>query len=303
MNTEVDVKQVVKSRYGAAAARVSQGAASSCCGAAPASVGGSDPITSNLYDALQAGEVPEKALLASLGCGNPTALAELKAGETVLDLGSGGGIDVLLSAKRVGPSGMAFGLDMTQEMLALAEDNKRKSGLRNVFFLRGEIENIPLPDNTVDVIISNCVINLSADKDRVLKEAFRVLKPGGRFAVSDVVVRGEVPPAMRRNMELWVGCVAGALSDADYLAKLQAAGFEQADIEVTRVYSVEDAQEFLAGQTADLQQLAQQVDGKFVSGFVRATKPLVPASAASVPVPVAASVQPTSCCAPGCCAG
>jgi arsenite methyltransferase len=303
MNTEVDIKEVVKSRYGQAAAQVSQGSAQACCGGAPASVGGSDPITSNLYDALQAGEVPEKALLASLGCGNPTALAELKAGETVLDLGSGGGIDVLLSARRVGPTGMAFGLDMTQEMLALAEDNKRKSGLRNVFFLRGEIENIPLPDNTVDVIISNCVINLSADKDRVLKEAFRVLKPGGRFAVSDVVVRGEVPPAMRRNMELWVGCVAGALSDADYLAKLRAAGFEQADIEVTRVYSVEDAQEFLAGQTADLQQLALQVDGKFVSGFVRATKPLAQveglqaaaAAAAASPAPAA------SCCGPRCC--
>lgn len=303
MNTEVDVKEVVKSRYGQAAAKVSQGGASSCCGGAPASVGGSDPITSNLYDALQAGEVPEKALLASLGCGNPTALAELKAGETVLDLGSGGGIDVLLSARRVGPTGMAFGLDMTQEMLALAEDNKRKSGLRNVFFLRGEIENIPLPDNTVDVIISNCVINLSADKDRVLKEAFRVLKPGGRFAVSDVVVRGEVPPALRRNMELWVGCVAGALSDADYLAKLRAAGFEQAGIEVTRVYSVEDAQEFLAGQAADLQQLAQQVDGKFVSGFVRASKPLVQASAVSAPTSVAQAAQPASCCAPGCCGG
>jgi SAM-dependent methyltransferase len=301
MNTEVDVKQVVRSRYGEAAARVAQGGANSCCGGAAASVGGSDPITANLYDALQAGEVPEKALLASLGCGNPTALAELKAGETVLDLGSGGGIDVLLSARRVGPTGMAFGLDMTQEMLALAEDNKRKSGLRNVFFLRGEIENIPLPDNTVDVIISNCVINLSADKDRVLKEAFRVLKPGGRFAVSDVVVRGEVPPAMRRNMELWVGCVAGALSDQDYLRKLQAAGFEGADIEVTRVYTVEDAQEFLAGQPVDLQQLAQQVDGKFVSGFVRAVKPLNPANAGMAPMVERAQAPAASCCGPRCC--
>ena len=301
MNTEVDVKQVVRSRYGEAATRVTQGGANACCGGAPASVGGSDPITSNLYDALQAGEVPEKALLASLGCGNPTALAELKPGETVLDLGSGGGIDVLLSARRVGPTGMAFGLDMTQEMLALAEDNKRRSGLRNVFFLRGEIESIPLPDNTVDVIISNCVINLSADKDRVLSEAFRVLKPGGRFAVSDVVVRGEVPPAMRRNMELWVGCVAGALSDQDYLRKLQAAGFEGADIEVTRVYTVEDAQEFLAGQPVDLQQLAQQVDGKFVSGFVRAVKPLVQAPPAIVTQTVAAPAPASSCCAPRCC--
>lgn len=256
------------------------------------------PITSNLYDALQAGDVPEQAMLASLGCGNPTALAELKAGKTVLDLGSGGGIDVLLSAKRVGPTGMAFGLDMTQQMLALAEDNKRKSGLRNVFFLRGEIENIPLPDNTVDVIISNCVINLSSDKDRVL-QAFRVLKPGGRFAVSDVVVRGQVPPAMRRNMELWVGCVAGALSHDDYLAKLKAAGFEGGHIEVTRIYSVEDAKEFLAGQTVDMQQLAQQVDGKFVSGFVRATKPLVPALPVQA-APAAVQAAPAaSCCSRG----
>ncbi len=301
MNTEVDVKEVVKTRYGAAATMVAQGSKGGCCGTAPASVGGSDPITANLYDALQASEVPEKALLASLGCGNPTALAELKAGETVLDLGSGGGIDVLLSAKRVGPTGMAFGLDMTREMLALAEDNKRKSGLPNVFFLRGEIENIPLPDNTVDVIISNCVINLSADKDRVLKEAFRVLKPGGRFAVSDVVVRGEVPPAMRRNMELWVGCVAGALSDQDYLRKLRAAGFEGADIEVTRVYTVEDAQEFLAGQPVDLQQLAQQVDGKFVSGFVRAVKPLSPVKPGAELQEAMAQAPTASCCGPRCC--
>jgi 2-polyprenyl-3-methyl-5-hydroxy-6-metoxy-1,4-benzoquinol methylase len=272
MNTTTDVKQVVKQRYGEAAARVAQGASNSCCGGA-ASIGGSDPITSNLYDALQAGEVPEQALLASLGCGNPTALAELAPGETVLDLGSGGGIDVLLSAKRVGPTGRAFGLDMTDQMLALAEENKRKSGLTNVHFLKGEIENIPLPDNSVDVIISNCVINLSADKDQVLREAFRVLKPGGRFAVSDVVVRGEVPATLRRNVELWVGCVAGALSDTDYLAKLAAAGFEGAEIEVTRVYTVDDAKEFLAGQCADLQQIAKQVDGKFVSGFIRAVKP------------------------------
>ncbi|MEY2687235.1 MAG: arsenite S-adenosylmethyltransferase [Pseudomonadota bacterium] len=299
MNTTTDVKQVVKQRYGEAAARVAQGASNACCGGGAASIGGSDPITSNLYDALQAGEVPEQALLASLGCGNPTALAELVPGETVLDLGSGGGIDVLLSAKRVGPTGRAFGLDMTDQMLALAEENKRKSGLTNVHFLKGEIEHIPLPDNSVDVIISNCVINLSADKDQVLREAFRVLKPGGRFAVSDVVVRGEVPATLRRNVELWVGCVAGALSDTDYLAKLAAAGFEAADIEVTRVYSVDDAREFLAGQCADLQQIAQQVDGKFVSGFIRAVKPggLRPVTRSDA-VPAAAG----ACCSPGCCA-
>lgn len=267
------VKEIVKQKYGQAATRVAQGSRGSCCGDASAVSGAADPITSNLYDALQSGEVPEKALLASLGCGNPTALAELKAGETVLDLGSGGGIDVLLTARRVGPGGRAFGLDMTDQMLALAEENKRRSGLTNVHFLKGEIEDIPLPDNSVDVIISNCVINLSADKDRVLQEAFRVLKPGGRFAVSDVVVRGEVPPAIRKSMELWVGCVAGALSDQDYLAKLASAGFEQADIEVTRVYSADDAQSWLTAQGADMQQLAQQIDGKFVSGFIRALKP------------------------------
>jgi ubiquinone/menaquinone biosynthesis C-methylase UbiE len=301
MTMNTDVKEVVKARYGAAAARVAQGAGTACCGGTPASVGGSDPITSNLYDALQAGEIPEKAMLASLGCGNPTALAELKAGETVLDLGSGGGIDVLLSAKRVGSTGRAFGLDMTDEMLALAEENKRKSGLANVHFLKGEIENIPLPDNSVDVIISNCVINLSGDKDRVLDEAFRVLRPGGRFAVSDVVVRGEVPAALRRNMELWVGCVAGALSDADYLSKLAAAGFEAADIEVTRVYTVEDAQEFLAGQCADLQQIAKQVDGKFVSGFIRAVKPVAPRAASLESAAVLPTAEASACCASTCC--
>ncbi len=304
MNTgDVDVKEVVRARYGEAASRVTQGASGSCCGGAPASIGGSDPITSNLYDALQAGEVPEKAMLASLGCGNPTALAELKAGETVLDLGSGGGIDVLLSAKRVGPTGMAFGLDMTDQMLALAEENKRKSGLSNVHFLKGEIESIPLPNNSVDVIISNCVINLSGDKDRVLKEAFRVLKPGGRFAVSDVVVRGEVPAVLRKNMELWIGCVAGALSDQDYLSKLATAGFEAAEIEVTRVYTVEDAQEFLAGQCADLQKIAGQVDGKFVSGFIRAVKPVAqrPVGAESTARP--RSSEASGCCAPKCCGG
>jgi SAM-dependent methyltransferase len=298
MNTPLDVKDVVREKYGQAATRVAQGSANACCGGAAAALGNCDPITSNLYDSAQAGDVPEKALLASLGCGNPTALAELKPGETVLDLGSGGGIDVLLSARRVGPTGRAFGLDMTDEMLALAEENKRKSGLDNVHFLKGEIEHIPLPDNSVDVIISNCVINLSGDKDRVLREAFRVLKPGGRFAVSDVVVRGEVPPALRRNMELWVGCVAGALSDADYRDKLAAAGFVQADIEVTRVYSAEDARDFLAGQGEDLRQLAEQVDGKFVSGFIRAVKP--PAAAAAV---AASAAQPRSggCGAGRCC--
>ena len=301
MNTQGDIKEVVKHRYGEAATRVAQGAATSCCGSASASVGGSDPITSNLYNAVQAGEVPEKALLASLGCGNPTALAELKLGETVLDLGSGGGIDVLLSAKRVGPTGKAFGLDMTDQMLALAEANKRKSGLSNVHFLKGEIEDIPLPNNSVDVIISNCVINLSADKDRVLQEAYRVLKPGGRFAVSDVVVRGAVPPVIRKSMELWVGCVAGALSDQDYLAKLAAAGFENAEIEVTRVYRVDDAQEFLAGQGADMQQLAQQVDGKFVSGFIRAVKPLVRGAGNEAPVAKSVESEAAACCARSCC--
>ena len=274
MIADANVKEVVKQRYGEAATRVAHGATNCCCGAAPGSSCATDPITSNLYDALQTGQIPQKALLASLGCGNPTALAELKAGETVLDLGSGGGIDVLLSARRVGPTGKAFGLDMTDQMLALAEENKQKSGLTNVHFLKGEIENIPLPDNSVDVIISNCVINLSADKDRVLQEAFRVLKPGGRFAVSDVVVRGDVPPTIRKSVELWVGCVAGALSDKDYLAKLANAGFEKADIEVTRVYSMEDAKDFLTGQGPEIQHMAQEVDGKFVSGFIRASKPV-----------------------------
>jgi arsenite methyltransferase len=301
MNAPTEVKDIVKQKYGAAAERVARSSASSCCGGASAALGQCDPITSNLYDAVQAGDVPEAAMLASLGCGNPTALAELKPGQTVLDLGSGGGIDVLLSAKRVGPNGWAFGLDMTDQMLALAEENKRKSGLTNVHFLKGEIEHIPLPDNSVDVIISNCVINLSADKDLVLREAFRVLKPGGRFAVSDVVVRGEVPDAIRRNMELWIGCVAGALTDSDYLAKLTSAGFEGAAIEVTRVYGVDDAKEFLSAQGADLQQLAKEVDGKFVSGFVRAVKPSTAKAAATVAAQGAAA---SSCgCAPGGCCG
>jgi arsenite methyltransferase len=301
MNTQTDVKNVVREKYGQAATRAAQGKSNSCCGGASGAIGNCDPITSNLYDSAQADDVPEKALLASLGCGNPTALAELKAGETVLDLGSGGGIDVLLSARRVGPTGRAFGLDMTDQMLALAEENKRKSGLENVHFLKGEIEHIPLPDNSVDVIISNCVINLSGDKDRVLREAFRVLKPGGRFAVSDVVARGDVPPAMRRNMELWVGCVAGALSDTEYLAKLAAAGFAQAGIEVTRVYSVEDARDFLAGQGEDMQQLAQHVEGKFVSGFIRAVKPPVGSLAAAPDAAAATSPAKAACCGANCC--
>jgi SAM-dependent methyltransferase len=242
-----------------------------------------DPITSSLYDAAQTGELPEAAVLASLGCGNPTALAQLNAGETVLDLGSGGGIDVLLSARRVGPSGKAYGLDMTDEMLALARENQRQAGVENVEFLKGEIENIPLPDNSVDVIISNCVINLSGDKDRVLREAFRVLKPGGRFAVSDVVVRDEVPSDVRQNMLLWVGCIAGALQDHDYFAKLAKAGFDDIGIEPTRIYDIEDARAFLNGRGVDVDAIAPQVQGKFMSAFIRATKP-------------------ASCCAPGCCA-
>jgi SAM-dependent methyltransferase len=266
-----DVKEIVREKYGQAALRVTSGG-SSCCGAAPAS-GCVDPIISNLYDEGEKAGLPAEAVLASLGCGNPTALAQLHPGEVVLDLGSGGGIDVFLSAKRVGPAGKAYGLDMTDEMLELARRNQQKAGVANVEFLRGEIENIPLPDNTVDVIISNCVINLSADKDRVLREAFRVLKPGGRLAVSDVVVRGEVPPAIRRNIELWAGCVAGALEESEYRAKLVTAGFEQIDIEPTRIYRAEDAREFLAGSGIDLDALAPLVDGKFMSGFIRARKP------------------------------
>jgi len=278
----------VKEKYGEAALRVNSGG-SACCGAtAAANDSCCDPITSNLYDSSQAGEVPTEALLASLGCGNPTALAKLSPGEVVLDLGSGGGIDVLLSARRVGPAGKAYGLDMTGEMLALANENKRKSGITNVEFLRGEIENIPLPGNSVDVIISNCVINLSADKDKVLREAFRVLKPGGRFAVSDVVTRGEIMPEIRKSVLLWVGCIAGALDEAEYRSKLAAAGFEQVDVEPTRIYRVEDAREFLSGQGLDVDALAPQVDGKFLSAFIRAVKP-------------ANSQVQASCCNPGCC--
>src|ERR1700687_3230300 len=277
-----DIKDVVKQKYGEAALRVKSGG-SSCCGAASAT-SCCDPMTTNLYDASQAGQIPEEALLASLGCGNPTALAQLKPGEIVLDLGSGGVIDVLLSARRVGPTGKAYGLDMTDEMLALANENKRNAGVENVEFLKGEIENIPLPDNSVDVIISNCVINLSADKDRVLREAFRVLKPGGRFAISDVVVRGDVPAEIRRSMELWVGCIAGALDEKEYAAKLRAAGFADVEVEPTRVYSIADPRQFLAGEGIDADAIASQVEGKFISAFIRAVKPLE-----------------KGCCGPACC--
>src|SRR5579872_1830630 len=247
----MEIKEIVKEKYGQAALRVTAGG-SSCCGASTRLDGCSDPITSNLYDASQTSTIPEDAVLASLGCGNPTALAKLNPGETVLDLGSGGGIDVLLSARRVGPGGKAYGLDMTDEMLALARENQRRAGAENVEFLKGEIESIPLPDNSVDVIISNCVINLSADKDRVLREAFRVLKPGGRFAVSDVVVRSDVPVEVRRSMELWVGCIAGSLQECEYVAKLAKAGFEGIDFEPTRVYNIEDARQFLSGEGIDV---------------------------------------------------
>jgi arsenite methyltransferase len=269
-----DIKEVVKEKYGQAAVRVKTGG-TSCCGSAPASGLSCDPITSNLYDSSQASQIPEEAMLASLGCGNPTALAKLNPGEVVLDLGSGGGIDVLLSARRVGPSGKAYGLDMTDEMLALANENKRKAGAENVEFLKGEIENIPLPDNSVDVIISNCVINLSADKGRVLREAFRVLKPAGRFAVSDVVTRGAIPNEIRQKVLLWVGCIAGALDETEYRSKLKAAGFEQIEVEPTRIYRVDDAREFLSSAGIHVDAIASQVDEKFMSAFVRAVKPAV----------------------------
>lgn len=283
MSTSTNLKDVVKEKYGQAALRASSGG-SSCCGAASACGTDIDPITSNLYDESQTSTIPEEAVRASLGCGNPTLLAELKPGETVLDLGSGGGIDVLLSARRVGPEGKAYGLDMTDEMLALARENQKKAGVTNVEFLKGEIEQIPLPDNSVDVIISNCVINLSADKDRVLKEAFRVLKPGGRFAVSDVVTRGEMLPEIRRSVLLWVGCVAGALEEQEYRSKLSGAGFEQVDIEPTRIYRIDDARAFLSGEGIDVDSIARDVDGRFMSAFVRAVKPAA-----------------ARCCAPGCC--
>jgi 2-polyprenyl-3-methyl-5-hydroxy-6-metoxy-1,4-benzoquinol methylase len=281
-----DIKDVVREKYGQAALRVKTGG-SSCCGAAPASGLSCDPITKNLYDASQGNEVPEEAMLASLGCGNPTALAKLNPGEIVLDLGSGGGIDVLLSARRVGPDGKAYGLDMTDEMLALANENKRKAGAENVEFLKGEIENIPLPDNSVDVIISNCVINLSADKDKVLREAFRVLKPGGRFAVSDVVTRGAIPNEIRQKVLLWVGCIAGALDEAEYKSKLKAAGFQQVEVEPTRIYKVDEAREFLSSAGVDVDGIASQVDEKFMSAFIRGVKP--------------ANATTKACCGPTCC--
>jgi arsenite methyltransferase len=277
------LQEVVKQKYGSAAKQVAAGGVATCGGGAELSC--CDPITKDLYDGSQLSGLPKEAVAASLGCGNPTALAQLQPGETVLDLGSGGGIDVLLSAKRVGPTGKAYGLDMTDEMLALARENQKKAGVENVEFLKGAIENIPLPDNTVDVIISNCVINLSGDKDRVLREAFRVLKPSGRLAISDVVVRGEVPADIRKSVELWVGCVAGALEEFEYRDKLFNAGFENIDIEPTRVYKVEEARDFLAAAGLDVDRIAPLIDGKFMSAFVRATKPH-PKSA---------------CCGPSCC--
>jgi arsenite methyltransferase len=285
--SDSEVRSTVMEKYGQAALRVSEGAtAAACCGSSAccgATTGAWDPITSDLYDEKQKAGIPVEAVLASLGCGNPTALASLKPGEVVLDLGSGGGIDVLLSAKRVGPTGKAYGLDMTDEMLALANENKRRAGAENVEFLKGEIEQIPLPDASVDIIISNCVINLSCDKSKALREAFRVLKPGGRFAVSDVVVRGDVPPAIRRNMELWIGCVAGALEEQEFLSLLRETGFAKPSIEPTRVYKAEDAAAFLVGSGLDALEFASQIDGKFMGAFVRATKPLA------------------QCCGPDCC--
>jgi len=283
MSTE-NLQEVVKQKYAAAAKQVVAGSTATCGGEAELSC--CDPITKNLYDPSQTSALPKEAVAASLGCGNPTALAQLKPGETVLDLGSGGGIDVLLSAKRVGPTGKAYGLDMTDEMLSLARENQKKANVENVEFLKGAIENIPLPDNTVDVIISNCVINLSGDKDRVLREAFRVLKPGGRLAISDVVVRGEVPPDIRKSVELWVGCVAGALEEFEYRDKLFSSGFENIDIEPTRIYNVEEARDFLSAASLDVDKVAPLIDGKFISAFIRATKPH----------------PKTACCGPSCCA-
>jgi arsenite methyltransferase len=301
-----DVQATVREKYGQVAQRVAQGetgtaccsstGSSACCGSTSEAW---DPITSNLYDEGEKAGVPAEALLASLGCGNPTALAALREGETVLDLGSGGGIDVLLSAKRVGPAGHVYGLDMTDEMLALANENKRKAGVEHVEFLKGEIEHIPLPDASVDVIISNCVINLSADKGRVLAEAFRVLKPGGRFAVSDVVVRGDVPAAVRRSMELWIGCVAGALEEMDYRDLLADAGFRRVEIEPTRVYKSEDAAAFLTGSGLDPATFATQIDGKFMSAFIRATKPA--ASTGQDAITGATVAAGKTCCGPDCC--
>ncbi len=281
MTVPMEVKEEVKQKYGSAARAVAgSGSVQACC---DPGLRCCDPITTNLYSESEKGLIPEKAVLASLGCGNPTALITLKPGDTVLDLGSGGGIDVLLSAQRVGPTGKAYGLDMTDDMLALARENQRKAGVENVEFLKGEIENIPLPANSVDVVISNCVINLSADKDRVLREAFRVLKPGGRFAVSDVVTRGPVPDSVRQSMLLWVGCIAGALEEQEYLTKLAGAGFTHATLEPTRIYNVEDARQFLTEAGVDVDAIAPAVDGKFLSAFIRAVKPQA------------------DCCAPGCC--
>jgi arsenite methyltransferase len=276
-----DIKEVVREKYGEVALRVLNDA-SSCCGASVGCGTDIDPITSGLYDQSQASEIPQEALKASLGCGNPTALATLKPGEVVLDLGSGGGIDVLLSARRVGPAGKVYGLDMTDQMLALARENQKRAGVENVEFLKGEIENIPLPGSSVDVIISNCVINLSADKDRVLQEAFRVLKPGGRLAVSDVVTRGQVPAEIRERVLLWVGCIAGALDESDYRAKLKAAGFENIDVEPVRIYRISDARTFLTGHGIDVDAIAAEADGKFMSAFIRA-------------------IKPKGCCGPECC--
>jgi SAM-dependent methyltransferase len=283
---ESTIKSAVKEKYGQVALDVSKGIVGACCGST-ACCGSSteswDPITSDLYDEQQKAGIPAEALLASLGCGNPTALAALNEGDTVLDLGAGGGIDVLLSAKRVGPTGKAYGLDMTDEMLALANENKRRAGAENVEFLKGDIEQIPLPDESVDVIISNCVINLAADKQKVLREAFRVLRPGGRFAVSDVVVRGEVPAAVRADMELWLGCVAGALEEQQFMSMLRAAGFARPSIEPTRIYKTEDAAAFLAGTGLDSSAVSSEIDGKFMGAFVRAVKPA------------------NQCCGPDCC--
>jgi arsenite methyltransferase len=284
-----DIKTAVQTKYGEAARQVAAGGTACCGGAAELSL--CDPITRNLYDEAEKSALPAEAIAASLGCGNPTALAQLSPGEIVLDLGSGGGIDVLLSARRVAPGGKAYGLDMTDDMLALARENQRKAGVENVEFLKGEIENIPLPQESVDVVISNCVINLSADKDRVLRETFRVLKPGGRFAVSDVVVRGPVPPAIRKSIELWVGCVAGAMDESDYRAKLAAAGFVEIEIEPTRVYGIEDARQFLTAKGIDVDAIAPQVEGKFASAFIRARKPAAAQCAVD-----------KSCCGPECCA-
>ncbi|MFY9805365.1 MAG: arsenite methyltransferase [Candidatus Acidiferrales bacterium] len=284
-----DIKEVVRNKYGEAARRFAVGEKSGC-GCESSAIPCCDPISSNLYELNETSGLPQEALLASLGCGNPTALAQLHPGEIVLDLGSGGGIDVLLSARRVGPAGKAYGLDMTDDMLELARENQRKAGAENVEFLKGEIEHIPLPENSVDVVISNCVINLSADKDRVLRETFRVLRPGGRFAVSDVVVRGEVPADVRRSVELWVGCVAGAMEESEYRAKLAAAGFDEIEIEPTRVYSMEDARQFLTAQGIDVDAIAPQVVGKFASAFIRAKKPVAKAATAN-----------RECCGPACC--